>query len=45
MKLGLVGETSLLPPEAAIDLAQQAQMEKELEEAAQVPVPAGDDDF
>ena len=41
----LVGETSLLPPEAAIDQAKQAEMEKELEEANAVPVPAGDDDF
>ena len=45
MKLTLVGETSLLPPELAMDAQKAAQYEAELQEAAAVPVPAGDDDF
>jgi len=45
MQLTFVGETSLLPPELAMDAAKAAQYEAELAAAESVPIPAGDDDF
>jgi GTP-binding nuclear protein Ran len=42
--LTFVEEVALPPPEVQIDLAEQQRNEAELEQAAQQPLPADDDD-
>lgn len=42
--LTFVEEVALPPPEVAIDLLEQQRNEAELEQAAQAPLPADDDD-
>lgn len=42
--LAFVEQVALAPPEVQIDIAQQAQNEAELQQAAQMPLPDGDDD-
>lgn len=42
--LAFVEQVALAPPEVQIDAAQQLRNEEELKEAAQMPLPDGDDD-
>lgn len=37
-------QVALAPPEVQIDLQQQQEYEKQLQEAANMPLPDGDDD-
>ena len=42
--LHFVEQVALAPPEVQIDLQQQQEYEKQLQEAANMPLPDGDDD-
>jgi GTP-binding nuclear protein Ran len=42
--LHFVEQVALAPPEVQIDIQQQQEYEKQLQEAANMPLPDGDDD-
>ena len=43
--LHFVEQVALKPPEVVIDVAQQAQYEQQLQDAANAPLPDEDDDI